>query len=76
MKIPEYKARVIDKKIDTHLKVFCALLIEGPKWCGKTRTGMFHSNSQFFLANPKGNFNNKRIAEMDHDSVLDGRSPR
>ncbi len=31
MKIPEYKARVIDKKIDTHLKVFCALLIEGPK---------------------------------------------
>ena len=76
MKIPEYKACVIDKKIDTHLKVFGALLIEGPKWYIKTRTGMFHSNSQFFLANPKGNFNNKRIAEMDHDSVLDGRSPR
>lgn len=47
MKIPEYKACVIDNKIDTHLKVFGALLIEGPKWYSKTRTGMFHSNSQF-----------------------------
>lgn len=47
MKIPEYKACVIDNKIDTHLKVFGALLIEGPKWYSKTGTGMFHSNSQF-----------------------------
>ena len=65
MELKEYKARVIDKKIDTYLKIFGAVLIEGPKWCGKTRTSRFHSQSQFFLANPKGNFNNKRIAEMD-----------
>ena len=76
MELKEYKARVIDKKIDTYLKIFGAVLIEGPKWCGKTRTSRFHSQSQFFLANPKGNFNNKRIAEMDPDLVLDGSTPR
>lgn len=76
MELKEYKARVIDKKIDTYLKIFGAVLIEGPKWCGKTRTSRFHSQSQFFLANPKGNFNNKRIAEMDPNLVLDGSTPR
>lgn len=76
MELKEYKARVIDKKIDTYLKIFGAVLIEGPKWCGKTRTSRFHSQSQFFLANPKGNFNNKRIAEMNPDLVLDGSTPR
>ena len=38
-----YKARIIDKKIDKYLLVFGAICIEGPKWCGKTWTSSYHS---------------------------------
>jgi hypothetical protein len=31
-----YKNRIIDKSLDTYLDTFGAVLIEGPKWCGKT----------------------------------------
>ena len=33
-----YTTRLIDKKIEEHLKIFGAVCIEGPKWCGKTWT--------------------------------------
>ena len=76
MIVKNYKTRVVDQKIERYLKIFGALLIEGPKWCGKTRTSRFHSRSQFFLADPKGNFNNKKLAERNPDLVLDGDTPR
>ena len=34
-----YKKRIIDKELDFRLKVFGAILISGPKGCGKTMTG-------------------------------------
>lgn len=41
----EYVARLVDKKIDDYLKVFGAISIEGPKWCGKTWSSLNHANS-------------------------------
>ncbi len=76
MKIDNYKKRLIDEKIELYLKTFGAIFIEGPKWCGKTWTSRYHSNSEFLLADPKGNFNNKRIAELDPNLALQGSSPR
>lgn len=76
MKLANYKDRIIDKKIDLYLETFGAILIEGPKWCGKTWTSMYHSNSEFLLANPNGNFNNKKLAQLNPDLILDGISPR
>ena len=35
----EYKHRVVDEVLDFYLECMGAVLIEGPKWCGKTRTG-------------------------------------
>ena len=35
----EYKHRVVDETLDFHLECMGGVLIEGPKWCGKTRTG-------------------------------------
>ena len=35
----DYKNRIIDKTLKEYLEIFGALLIEGPKWCGKTWTG-------------------------------------
>ena len=34
----EYKPRLIDSEIDEYLEMIGAILIEGPKWCGKTTT--------------------------------------
>ncbi len=76
MKLPDYKERIIDNKLNLYLETFGAVLIEGPKWCGKTWTGLHHSNSEFLLSDPKGNFNNKKMALMSPDLVLDGETPR
>ena len=65
MKLSDYKQRIIDNKVKLYLETFGAILIEGPKWCGKTWTSLYHSNSSFFLADSKGNFNNKRLALMN-----------
>lgn len=32
----DYRKRLIDEKINKYLKIFGAISIEGPKWCGKT----------------------------------------
>ncbi len=37
------------KKISRYLKIFGALLIEGPKWCGKTSTGEHHARSVSYV---------------------------
>ncbi|WP_400259608.1 hypothetical protein [Candidatus Methanomassiliicoccus intestinalis] len=44
-----YLNRVIDSCIDEHLKISGALLIEGPRWCGKTRTAEEHANSKLSM---------------------------
>lgn len=72
----DYKNRIIDKTLKDYLEIFGALLIEGPKWCGKTWTGRNASNSEFLLADPKNNFNNRQIALLNPDLVLDGDNPR
>ena len=75
MKIDGYKTRVIDRKIETYLKIFGAISIEGPKWCGKTYSGRNAAKSEFLVANPNGNFNNKQIASLDLNIALDGEKP-
>lgn len=64
-----YKKRLIDYKIEKYLKSFGAILIEGPKWCGKTWTALNHSNSVVFLDNPKS----REEALLEHDLILNGK---
>lgn len=71
-----YVKRIIDNNIDRLLKIYGAICIEGPKWCGKTWTSRNHSSSASFLGDPEGNFKNKMMAEMDPSLVLDGERPR
>ena len=51
-----YKQRLIDKAIEENLKIFGAISLEGPKWCGKTWTALNHSNSVAYLNNTADNF--------------------
>lgn len=72
----KYRARLIDQSITRHLSAFGAVCIEGPKWCGKTWTSSFHSQSELFVGDPAGNFQNRRLAEMNPSLILEGKSPR
>ena len=72
----DYKPRLIDRTIDEFLETFGAICIEGPKWCGKTWTSSYHSNSEIMLGNPEGNFQNRQLAEMSPSLVLEGEAPR
>lgn len=72
----KYKPRVIDAMVKKYLSAFGAVCIEGPKWCGKTWTSSFHSNSEFLIGDPSNNFQNRSLAEMSPSLVLEGETPR
>ncbi|MCQ2445714.1 MAG: DUF4143 domain-containing protein [Clostridia bacterium] len=72
----EYRPRIIDKQVDEYLSAFGAVCIEGPKWCGKTWTSAFHSKSEIYIGDPAGNFQNRQLAELSPELVLDGETPR
>ncbi len=68
-----YKDRLIDKKINECLKVFGAVSINGPKWCGKTWTSLNHAKTvKYINTNDKKLFN---LAQMDVNQILVGDYP-
>lgn len=71
-----YKPRIIDKKIEKYLSIFGAICIEGSKWCGKTWSSSYHSNSEIYIGDPSGNFQNRQLAQMSPSLVLEGEIPR
>ena len=71
-----YKVRLVDSLIDKDLRIFGAICIEGPKWCGKTWTSSYHANSEFLVGDPSGNFSNRTLAEIEPYKVLEGNTPR
>ena len=77
MEIKNYKRRILDDKIDSYLKIFGALCIEGPKYCGKTWAGRFHSNSEILLHKTTGETaNNVELAKISPSIILEGEKPR
>ena len=74
--LKKYYTRIIENELDQMLGIFGAVLIEGPKWCGKTWTSAFHSNSEFLVGNPANNFSNRQLAELNPSMILQGDTPR
>jgi predicted AAA+ superfamily ATPase len=70
-----YRSRLVDGKIEHYLKLFGALSIEGPKWCGKTWTALNHANSVVYLLDPENNYANRESARLNPASILEGESP-
>lgn len=70
-----YRKRIIDKKIEKNLKIFGAISIEGPKWCGKTWTSLNHANSVVYLNNVSNNFNERSLAQISVDLILNKECP-
>lgn len=71
-----YMPRIIDGQVKKYLSTFGAVCIEGPKWCGKTWTSAYHCKSEIFLGDPAGNFQNRQLAQISPDLVLEGETPR
>ena len=71
-----YRPRIIDQQLEQFLSAFGVVCIEGPKWCGKTWTSSYHSKSEIYIGDPAGNFQNRRLAELSPELVLDGKTPR
>ena len=76
MEIKKYKRRIVDEKIETYLKLFGAICIEGPKYCGKTWAGRYHCNSEVLLHKTTGETsNNVQLAKMSPSIILEGEKP-
>lgn len=77
MESVNYKERILDKKVDEYLKLFGAVCIEGPKYCGKTWLGRRHANSEILLHKKEGEKSNEvELAKMSPKIVLEGDKPR
>lgn len=72
----EYKKRVIDQIIARKLKGVGAILVEGPKWCGKTTTCEQFAKSVLYMADPDSHEQNLVLAETNVKELLKGEQPR
>ena len=67
-----YYERLIEEQIALKLKTSGAVVVAGPKFCGKTTTCMLYQNS-FIKLNTKQTI---AMARMNHKAVLVGENPR
>lgn len=72
----EYKHRIADKILSKKLESKGAVLIEGPKWCGKTTTAEQQAGSILFMDNPASLETNLQLAGIDPSVLLAGDTPR
>jgi len=77
MEITNYKERIVDKQIEEYLKLFGAICIEGPKYCGKTWAARRHANSETLLHVNTGEKSNEvELAKISPKIILEGEKPK
>lgn len=72
----KYKQRIADKMLAEKLVSKGAVLIEGPKWCGKTTTAEQQAKSVLYMDNPAKLEMNLQMAEIDPSTLLADETPR
>ena len=65
----------MDSLLAKKLQAKGAVLIEGPKWCGKTTTAEEIAVSKVLLAKTDAKEQFKRLLEIDSDTALSGEAP-
>ena len=61
----KYRRRVLDSLLERKLRGIGAVLIEGPKLCGKTTTAEQIANSVLYMAQPDEMQENLNLAYMN-----------
>lgn len=72
----EYKKRIVDEILRKRLGAIGAVLIEGPKWCGKTTTAMQQANSILFMQDSSNAAMINQMADIGPKLLLEGDTPR
>ncbi len=70
-----YRPRIADLLLKDKLEAKGAVLIRGPKWCGKTTTAEQQAKSVIYMSQP-GASNNIALAKLDPLAILAGATPR
>lgn len=71
-----YRRRVADALLARKLEGKGAILIEGPKWCGKTTTAEQVSKSVLYMDDPSRMEQNQVMAQINPQRLLIGKTPR
>lgn len=71
-----YRNRVADKMLCNQLEAAGVVLIQGPKWCGKTTTAEQKAKSILRMDYPKMSREYLTLAENDPELLLAGETPR
>lgn len=72
----KYLKRIADRVLQDRLAASGAVLIEGPKWCGKTRTALENSKSHLFMQDPDKAISYLKAADTKPSLLLKGDTPR
>lgn len=72
----EYKKRVADNILASKLEAVGAVLIEGPKYCGKTTLAKQQAGSVLEMADPETKEQNLALARTNISRLLVGETPR
>ena len=72
----EYRPRVIDALLADKLEAMGAVLVEGPKFCGKTTTAEQHAKSILYMADPETRERNLTMVSTNIKRLLAGDVPR
>ena len=72
----KYKARIADKMLSRRLLGSGAVLIQGPKWCGKTTTAEQQAKSVVYMDDPEYMEQNVELANLSPKKLLSGEVPR
>ena len=71
-----YRNRIADKLLAQELEGMGAVLIKGPKWCGKTTTAERIAKSVIYIDDPYAAELNIRTSEVNPSLLLEGEIPR
>lgn len=72
----KYRARIADDNLKRKLEGKGAVLIEGPKWCGKTTTAEQLAASVVYMDDPERKQQNITMSEINPKRLLQGETPR
>lgn len=72
----EYKNRIADELLTRKMAGKGAVLIEGPKWCGKTTTAKQQAKSVLDLGDSDVLNNSRQLISMSSKLLLQGETPR
>ena len=72
----KYRQRIADQLLRFKLDAIGAVLIEGPKACGKTSTAEQQAKSILYMDDPSTMEQNLQLAQTDIKQLLAGDTPR